>query len=140
MSERQRLEDLTDVELLTRLIWGEARGESTQGKIAVACVARNRVEKNGWFGRGYKGVILKPWQFSCFNDNDPNLPKLIDPDPEDEAVKECRAIADQVIDGLPDVTGGATHYYATWMKEPPGWAKQMTETTRIGRHVFLKEA
>jgi len=53
------------VDLLARMIYSEARGESWAGKQGVAHVAKNRKAKNSTeFGGGtYEGVILKPGQF-----------------------------------------------------------------------------
>ena len=44
------------IETLAKTIYGEARGECEQGRIAIACVIMNRVEKsnkqkNPWWGR-----------------------------------------------------------------------------------------
>ena len=66
---------LDDFLLLSTLIYGEAVGESYQGKIAVAWVVRNRVKANSWWGSSWKAVMLKAKQFSCFNED--YLPKLI---------------------------------------------------------------
>jgi len=37
---------------------------------------------------------------------------------------------------LLDVTEGATHYHATYVR--PAWAKTKTKTTRIDRHIFYR--
>ena len=37
---------------------------------------------------------------------------------------------------LLDVTEGATHYHATYVR--PAWAKTKTRTTRIDRHIFYR--
>ncbi len=64
--------------LLTMLVWGEARGEPDQGKLAVAEVVRNRVERPRWWGKTWHEVMLKPYQFSIFNAGDPSLNSLQD--------------------------------------------------------------
>lgn len=61
-----------DIDILARTIYGEARGEPWEGKIAVAWVVRNRAERGGWWGDTIREVCLKPWQFSCWNETDPN--------------------------------------------------------------------
>ena len=137
-----------DRDTLARTLWGEARGESLAGQIAVAWSIRNRVEmdlhhdgKPDWWGEGYAGVCHKPYQFSCWNKNDPNYPFLIGVKqiPFRE-LAQARIAADQVIDGkVPDPTGGATHYYATSMKMPPAWAAKATQTLKLGGHVFFKD-
>ncbi|ROM79306.1 hypothetical protein BK654_08030 [Pseudomonas brassicacearum] len=63
-----------DRDILARTLWGEAPGESLAGQIAVAWTIRNRVEDDKaklWWGEGYAGVCLKPYQFICWNQNDP---------------------------------------------------------------------
>ncbi len=72
-SGQVQLDRLTEPQLLARCIWGEARGEPIQGKLAVAHVVLNRVKAQSYYGKTIRDVILKPWQFSCFNENDPNL-------------------------------------------------------------------
>ncbi len=37
---------------------------------------------------------------------------------------------------LLDITEGATHYHATYVR--PAWAKTKTRTTRIDRHIFYR--
>ncbi len=92
-------------------------------------------------GGRYAGVCQAPYQFSCWNTNDPNFAFLsgMKPIPFREMAR-ARIVADQVIDGkVPDPTGGATHYYAIAMKKAPGWAAKAKETLRLGGHVFFKD-
>ncbi len=48
----KRFQDLTDAQLLAVCLYGEARGETDCGKIAVASVIKERVKKGGlvWHG------------------------------------------------------------------------------------------
>lgn len=92
-------------------------------------------------GEGYAGVCQAPYQFSCWNKNDPNYPFLsgAKPIPTGQFAQAQRA-ADQVIAGAaPDPTGGATHYYATTMSKAPAWAAKAKQTVRIGQHAFFKD-
>ena len=133
-----------DRDILARTLWGEARGESLTGQIAVAWTIRNRVfdgKAKSWWGEGYSGVCLKPWQFSCWNKNDPNDAYLsgAKPIPAAQYAQALKA-ADQVMaDATPDPTGGATHYYATTMPKAPTWAKGAKQTLKLGQHVFFKD-
>jgi spore germination cell wall hydrolase CwlJ-like protein len=133
-----------DRDILARTLWGEARGESSAGLLAVAWTIRNRVndgKTKSWWGEGYAGVCQKPYQFSCWNKNDPNYASLSGAKqiPFRE-LAEARIAADQVIDGkVPDPTGGATHYYATTMANAPTWAKRANQTLKLGHHVFFKD-
>lgn len=132
-----------DRDILARTLWGEARGESLAGQIAVACTIRNRVndgKDKSWWGEGYAGVCQKSYQFSCWNRNDPNFAYL-------SGAKQipfrelalARIAADQVIDGkVPDPTDGATHYYATTIKAP-AWAAKAKQTLKLGGHVFFRD-
>ncbi|MDQ3202747.1 MAG: cell wall hydrolase [Pseudomonadota bacterium] len=133
-----------DRDILARTLWGEARGEDFIGQIAVAWTIRNRVfdgKAKSWWGEGYAGVCLKPWQFSCWNKNDPNYTYLsgAKPIPAKELAR-ARMAADHVIDSkAPDPTNGATHYYATSMPRPPTWAKGAKQTLKLGHHIFFKD-
>lgn len=133
-----------DRDVLARTLWGESRGEGYDGMVAVAWSIRNRVcdgRDKSWWGEGYAGVCQAPWQFSCWNQNDPNFPylsgaKLI---PAGEFAN-CQRAAAAVIDGDgPDPTGGATHYYATTMPKAPAWAAKATQTLKLGHHIFFKD-
>jgi spore germination cell wall hydrolase CwlJ-like protein len=133
-----------DRDVLARTLWGEARGEGLAGMVAVAWTIRNRVadgKDKSWWGEGYAGVCQKPYQFSCWNRNDPNYQFLSGARqiPFRE-LAQCRIAADQVIDGkVPDPTGGATHYYATTMPKPPDWAAKAKRTLKLGNHIFFKD-
>ncbi len=138
------LHSLPEKELLARCIWGEARGESVEGKLAIAHVVMNRKEANAYYGHSIADVLLKRWQFSCFNGTDPNLAQIIDLSDKNLELTYCRAIADAVIfertlGRNADPTGGATHYHTVSTK--PSWAEssQMKHLCRIGNHLFYRE-
>lgn len=138
-----------DIDTLARTIWGEARNQGRGGMIAVAWCIRNRVDmdlhndgKPDWWGEGYAGVCRAPWQFSCWNRNDPNFAylagqKLI---PAGQYM-DCREAGLAVKDGHePDPTGGATHYYnPKAVNRTPAWVKGATRTAQIGAHIFYKD-
>jgi N-acetylmuramoyl-L-alanine amidase len=56
---------------LARTLYGEARGEPTEGQIAVAWVILLSLEG------AVAQVCLAPWQFSCWNQGDPNRARLL---------------------------------------------------------------
>ena len=129
--------DMTDdqTDILARTIYGEARGEGTKGMQAVANVVMNRVKAGSWYGASIKDVCLKPYQFSCWNANDVNRTIIVNA--TDAQLKQARAIAEQAVAGtLPDITGGATHYYADTIAAPY-WTASMKQTTKIGHHIFF---
>ncbi len=122
--------------LLAVCLYGEAAGESYIGKFAVGCVIRNRVNAPGWWGDSYHRVVLSPWQFSCFNEGAPTLGMMRKP--KGPAWQDCLKAADAILSGEPDVTHGATHYFANYIK-PPEWSKRMTKTVVVGPHEFYSE-
>jgi spore germination cell wall hydrolase CwlJ-like protein len=133
-----------DRDVLARTLCGEARGESLVGQIAVAWTIRNRVndgKAKSWWGEGYAGVCQKPYQFSCWNRNDPNFAYLSGAKqiPFREFA-QAQIAADLVIAGkVPDPTRGATHYFATSMPKPPTWERGAKRTFLLGHHVFFKD-
>ena len=129
--------------LLAMCIFGEARGERDEVKLAVGNVVRNRVRSpQQRYGRGWHGVILKKWQFSCFLPGDPNLTKVLSPlQYEDAAVwQRCWEAADRVYSGTAaDNTGGATHYFDDSLRHcPPLWAARFVKTANLGRLHFYR--
>jgi N-acetylmuramoyl-L-alanine amidase len=128
--------------LLALCIWREARGEMVPTKTAVAWSIRNRVEQPRWWGTSYWSVILKPWQFSCFNENDPNA--TLWPTETDPSWLDSLAVANAVIVNpplSPDPTGGAVSYFDVSLdNDPPSWATDgsMVKSFDSGRLHFYK--
>ena len=126
-----------DIEILARTIYGEARGEPWLGKTAVAYVVLNRARCGGWWGEAVTDVCLKPWQFSCWNQGDPNHSRVASVDMESSAFVECLAAAGAALSGLAtDPTRGATHYHADGIL--PSWARGRRAIATIGRHRFYR--
>jgi len=133
---------LSEVEVLARTLYGEARGEELAGIEAVASVILNRVafaQSRGryWWGNDITSVCLKPSQFSCWNKADPNRKKLLALSPRDPAYRLCKRIAKRAVAGdLPDQTDGATHYHTHAVD--PFWARGHVPVAEIGNHLFYK--
>jgi len=138
--QRQRKRD---VDVLARTIYGEARGESVRGKEAVACVIMNRVKRakdrgGYWWGDSVEKVCLRPWQFSCWNANDPNRAKLEQVEPGHRVFDTCLRIARRAVSGcLNDTTRGATHYHTEHVNPP--WSRGRPACAEIGRHLFYND-
>ena len=134
---------LNDIDTLARTIWGEARGESISGQEAVASVIMNRVsfsKRRGryWWGNNVTDVCRAPWQFSCWNKNDPNYQKLIKVGSEDVNFCMCQRIAERAVSGtLEDKTNGATHYHTRNCH--PAWARGKKPSAEIGAHLFYND-
>lgn len=127
-----------DIDTMARTIYGEARGESQDGKLAVAHVIRNRAERGGWWGASIEDVCRHPWQFSCWNENDPNRVKLDALDANDPVAAECLWAALAVLLGKHvDNTSGSCHYHATHVA--PDWSQGLTPVGQIGGHLFYND-
>ena len=135
MTRKALIDDNAEIDLLARTIWGEARGEGTQGMHAVANVIMNRVKKGGWYGATVQDVVLKPYQFSVWNKEDPNREKALSVTVADSQFWTAKKLASLAYNGqLDDITGGAVNYHANYSS--PSWAKSMTKTATIGKHIF----
>lgn len=139
--EKEFFQEL-EVDVLARTIFGEARGEPVEGLEAVANVVLNRVkiaQKKGryWWGNNIISVCQKPYQFSCWNKNDPSYNRLITVRADNIHFATALRIARRAVIGvLRDNTGGATHYHADYVR--PYWAQGETPVTIIGHHHFYK--
>ena len=115
----------SNLNLLARVIYGEARGEPYSGQVAVGAVVMNRV-KSSSFPNTISGVIYQSGAFDAVRDGQINLT------PDSTAKKA----AQDALNGW-DPSYGAIYYFnpstATnkWI-----WSRPMTVT--IGRHRFCK--
>jgi len=136
-----------EADVLARTLYGEARGEGEVGMRAVGHVVLNRVAARRWWGSDVKSVCLQPWQFSCWNVNDPNLRHLRHAGDAEASFRlafdiASRLLASEQADAAgrarADDTQGATHYYANSLRAPPVWARGRAPCARIGKHLFFK--
>ena len=136
MIEQLRMLD-SDLDVATRTVWGEARGEQHEGRVAVACVMVNRALKRHRGEARLAGVCIEPWQFSCWNSDDPNLPKLLTIGPHEPLYRHClRALLEafDLVEEGRDPTSGATHYHTHAVA--PKWADGKMPCALVGRHRF----
>jgi N-acetylmuramoyl-L-alanine amidase len=120
----------------------EAIGESYQGKLAVAYVIRNRAMRSG---KSYTDVVLKPYQFSCWNTDSPTRMMLDTLSEKGFAECICASLnaAYQIV---PDPTNGAIFYLnpltvlGSAGKLPDWWSidGDPTSEIKIGRHLFRR--
>ena len=122
----------------------EAKNQSMIGQVATAQVVMNRVADSRYpntvcevvkQGPKYKGSdvpVRHKCQFSWFCDGKDDTPK------NEKAWRKAQDVAFLVIyDKIKlDVTEGATHYHATYVR--PSWAKTKKRTTRIEKHIFYR--
>jgi len=125
-------------------IYHEAKNQPMAGQIAVAQVVMNRVNDSRYpnticdvvkQGLTYKNgkVVLGKCQFSWYCDG-----KKDDVNMKSEKWQNSIRYASMVITNriTLDVTEGATHYHATYVR--PAWARTKTKTVRINRHIFYR--
>jgi spore germination cell wall hydrolase CwlJ-like protein len=124
-----------DLDTAARTVWGEARGDSS--KQAVAHVIVNRAERGGWWGDTIHEVCRKPYQFSCWNKNDPNRDKMLALEKDDQLYKECLAMVAFVVVSDIDPTDGATHYHTKGIVPP--WAVGKKPCLNQGNHLFYND-
>jgi N-acetylmuramoyl-L-alanine amidase len=139
---------LTDHHALALTLWGEARSEPLEGRVAVANVVRNRLKSGRW-GESYRDVCLWPWQFSCWKEQGGKenyfaVLKLArqlvnDEKPEDSTLRECLWIAHGMVgEWIRDSVNGATHYHTSDMNPKPYWTTGKTPICVVGKHMFYK--
>ncbi len=138
MNESELYFRALEVDTLARTIWGEARGEGSIGMQAVAAVIYNRLhvskEKGKfWWGNSIIEICQKPYQFSCWNRDDPNYRKVLNVDRRDRAFAKALDIARGC---MADPTGGATHYHVAGVH--PFWSRNQQPTAAIGHHIFYR--
>ncbi len=143
----KNIETMDDIEIMARTIYGEARGEygrvdgGLAALIAVGNVIMNRAQQQTWFGDTVRDVCLKPYQFSCWNESDPNRERLVAVTDETPIFAQCFDVARAVIArSYPDLTKGSDHYYSHDLVFPPKWSLSAAERARIGKHRFFKLA
>ena len=127
----------------------EAKNQSLVGQIATAQVVMNRVEDNrfpntvcevvkegptrpSWEDPKKEYPIRHRCQFSWYCDGKDDTPK------NEKAWRKAQDVAFLVLYNKIqlDITEGATHYHATYVR--PSWAKIKKRTTRIEKHIFYR--
>lgn len=117
--------DTASLNLISKFVYAEARGEPYTGQVAVAAVILNRV-RDSRFPNTVSGVVYQKNAFTCVSDGQINLT------PNSTAKKAAK----DAQNGW-DPSYGAVYYFnpntATnkWI-----WSRQMTVT--IGKHRFCK--
>ncbi len=114
-----------DLDLIARMIYGEARGEPYEGQVAVGAVILNRVADSR-FPNSVSGVIYQPGAFDAVTDGQFNLT------PNDTAYRAAR----DALNGW-DPSYGSIYYFnpatatSKWI-----WSRPLVVT--IGKHRFCK--
>ncbi|MBP3502360.1 MAG: spore cortex-lytic enzyme [Clostridia bacterium] len=115
----------TDLNLLARAVYAEARGEVYTGQVAIAAVVLNRV-KSSSFPNTIAGVIYEPGAFTAVSDGQINLT------PNETAKKA----AQDALNGW-DPTYGSIYYFNP-NTATNAWIWSRPHVITIGKHRFCK--
>jgi spore germination cell wall hydrolase CwlJ-like protein len=135
---------------LAQNVYHEARNQPAAGQMAVMSVTINRVNderfpnticevvyegpsRPSWKGTGEMIPIRHRCQFSWYCDGKSDTAH------DKETFNEILLLSQMVIDGtitLMDITEGATHYHADYVR--PSWARTKTKTIEIEDHIFYR--
>lgn len=115
----------SDLNLLAKAVYAEARGEVYQGQVAIAAVILNRV-KSSSFPNTIAGVIYQPGAFTAVSDGQINLT------PNDTA----RKAAQDALNGW-DPTYGCIYYFNP-NTATNAWIWSRPHVITIGKHRFCK--
>ena len=135
-------------DVLAMTIWGESRGESEEGRRAVASVIYNRSQWKGnsnLFMRGItpeglatdrgriRAVCLAKSQFSCWKWN---VFTQEEPKPCSQW-SDCCWVSKNVLCGVWKPSISSVYYHADYIT-PPSWTKDLEVECKIGKHIFYK--
>lgn len=133
-------DQFSDQQIIALTAWGENRGSGKQGMQSVINAIQNRLSSGVlWWGTSLRAICLRPFQFSSWNHNDPNRPKLLEVTTDDPQYCIALQLAAEALAGtLADIVGNADSYFSLSMPTPPKWAKNLIPTATIGGQVFFK--
>lgn len=111
------------IDLLARVINGEARGEPYEGQVAVGAVVLNRVDHPS-FPNSISGVVYQKGAFTAVDDGQINA----------QMYSSSHRAARDALNGW-DPTGGAIYYYNP-QTATNQWIRTREIICTIGKHVF----
>lgn len=114
-----------DLNLLSRLVYGEARGEPYEGQVAVAAVVLNRV-KNSSFPNTIAGVIYQKGAFNVVSDGQINLTPNA----------TSKKAAQDALNGWDPSYGSIYYFNPSTATNKWIWSRPHVRT--IGKHRFCK--
>ena len=115
----------TDLNLLSKLVHAEARGEPYKGMVAVAATVLNRVS-NSKFPNTIAGVIYQSGAYTCVSDGQINL----------QASSQAKKAAQDAINGW-NPTSGCIYYFNP-STATSSWIWSRPQVITIGKHIFCK--
>ena len=115
----------SNVDLLSRLVYAEARGEPYKGQVAVAAVVLNRVASSS-FPNTISGVIYQSGAFDVVADGQINF----------SADATAKKAAQDALNGW-DPTSGCIYYFNP-KTATSSWIWRRAQVLTIGNHIFCK--
>lgn len=115
----------SNVNLLSRLVYAEARGEPYKGQVAVAAVVLNRVASSS-FPNTISGVIYQSGAFDVVSDGQINM----------SANSTAIKAAQDAINGW-DPTNGCIYYFNP-STATSSWIWSRPQVLTIGNHIFCR--
>jgi len=115
---------LNEILCLSAIMFGEARGESDIGKVAVAYTAINR-KADPNYPKNICEIMRQPAQYQFLDYGMPTQTQIAYLEPLAKAILERR---------VDDPTRGAKWYHTRKVK--PIWAKQKDIKIALGNHIF----
>lgn len=126
----------SELSIFAVTIYGEARGESDEGKLWVAWVIKNRALKNKpyWGGNSIKNVCLHELQFHCWSGKQDFIINDL------ATFEKILVLAENVIKSNQDPTDGCDHFLnPKKLSSTPLWVNNLRLVKAIGNHNFYKE-
>lgn len=117
--------NMAEMDMMARIIYSEARGESYTGQVAVGAVVMNRI-RSPLFPDDIAGVIFQPRAFTAVDDGQ----YWLTPD------KTAYLAAWDAVRGW-DPTGGSLYYFNP-DTATSAWIWSRPQTVKIGHHIFAK--
>jgi N-acetylmuramoyl-L-alanine amidase len=114
-----------DLKLMANAVYGEARGESYEGQVAVAAVILNRVNSQS-FPNTISGVIFEPRAFTAVADGQIWL----------EPNERARKAVQDAVNGM-DPSDGCIYYFNP-DTATSAWIWSRPQYKRIGKHIFCR--
>lgn len=112
-----------EMEIMAKIIYSEARGESYKGQVAVGAVVMNRIQSDE-FPNTIQGVVFQKNAFTAVMDGQYGM----------EPNRTAYMAALDAVRGW-DPTGNS-HYYFNPKTATSKWIWTRTPTLQIGRHTF----
>lgn len=122
---------MTDLETLTRIIWGEAEAESLSGKLGVGASILNQARAEN---KTILQVIQSPGQFEAYANNRFWQAPYTSREP---MIVEAKQAASRALQGE-DPVNRKTHFCA-YQKNPCRWHYTQTPPLQyLGNHLFIR--